>query len=105
MILGSMYTALFIKVHFGAYLFPCIGYCALCSYAHRVWFALQLNEIDFQDSLKTVGFSEELQKELLQQYLENRAGIRLIQKEMCMDLPHYHNLEWRFDIQVGYKLS
>jgi hypothetical protein len=60
-----------------------------------------LNEIDFQDSLKTIGLSDELQHELLQQYVENRYGIRNIQKEMSMDLPHYTNLEWRLDVQVA----
>ena len=24
----------------------------------------------------------------------------MILSEMSMDLPHYHNLEWRFDVQV-----
>jgi len=49
----------------------------------------------------TLGFSEEMRQELLQQYLQHRREIRDILNEMAMDLPHYHNLEWRFDVQVG----
>jgi len=61
---------------------------------------MQLSEIDFQDSLKAIGLSEELQQALLQQYTDNRAFIRSIQKELSMDLPHYNNLEWRLDVKV-----
>ena len=61
---------------------------------------MQLSEIDFQDSLKAIGLSEELQQALLQQYTDNRAFIRSIQKELSMDLPHYTNLEWRLDVKV-----
>lgn len=60
-----------------------------------------LSEIDFQDSLKATGLSEELQQALLQQYVDNRAFIRSIQKELSMDLPHYTNLEWRLDVKVA----
>lgn len=60
-----------------------------------------LSEIDFQDSLKAVGLSEELQQALLQQYVDNRAFIRSIQKELSMNLPHYTNLEWRLDVKVA----
>ncbi|XP_064615240.1 COMM domain-containing protein 2-like [Liolophura sinensis] len=62
---------------------------------------LMLSEIDFQDSILTLGFSEELRSELLTMYLENRRSIRSILSEMSMGLPHYHNLEWRFDIRLA----
>ena len=63
-------------------------------------YIFQLNEIDFQDSILTLGFSDEMRQTLLQLYLQNRKEIRMILSEMSMDLPHYHNLEWRFDVQV-----
>lgn len=47
--------------------------------------------------------SEELQQELLQQYVDNRAFIHNIQNELSMDLPHYTNLEWRLDVKVTSK--
>ena len=58
-------------------------------------------EIDFQDSLLMVGFSEELISTLLRLYLENRDEIRSILDELALDLPHYQNLEWRFDVQIA----
>ena len=61
----------------------------------------QLNEIDFQDSIITLGFSEELCSLLLELYLSNRNEIRSILSHMSMDLPHYHSLQWRFDVQVN----
>ena len=36
-----------------------------------------------------------------QLYQENCQEIRSILSEMAMDLPHYHNLEWRLDVQVA----
>ena len=62
---------------------------------------LQLNKIDFCDSVKTLGFSEELQLELYQQYAENQADIRRIESFMSASVPHYRDLQWRLDIQVG----
>jgi len=66
-------------------------------------YLMQLSEIDFQDSLKAIGLSDELQQELLQEYVDNRMFIRNIQKELSMDLPHYTNLEWRLDVKVTGK--
>ncbi|KAH9508725.1 COMM domain-containing protein 2 [Bulinus truncatus] len=60
-----------------------------------------LNEIDFQDSIMALGFNEETRAALLEIYLENRKEIRDILNEMSLDLPHYHNLEWRFDVQLA----
>ncbi|KAJ8310437.1 hypothetical protein KUTeg_012302 [Tegillarca granosa] len=39
---------------------------------------LMLNEIDFQDSIMTLGFSTEMQQTLLQLYLQNRREIRTL---------------------------
>ena len=33
-------------------------------------------------------------------YLDNRKEIRNIVSQLTIGLPNYHNLEWRFDIQV-----
>jgi len=62
---------------------------------------LMLNDIDFQDSVKTVGFSEDHQQELMREYAENRTAIRCIQSDMSMTVPHYKDLEWRLDIQLA----
>ena len=60
-----------------------------------------VTELDFQDSLLMIGFSEELISTLLRLYLENREEIRSILSELAFDLPHYENLEWRLDVQIA----
>lgn len=62
---------------------------------------MQVNEIDFLDSILVLGFPEALNQELLQLYQENCKEIRAILSEMSMNLPHYHDLEWRFDVQLA----
>ncbi|XP_059140382.1 COMM domain-containing protein 2-like [Physella acuta] len=60
-----------------------------------------LSEIDFQDSIMTLGFGEEIKAALLSLYLENYKEIREILDEMSLDVAHYRNLEWRFDVQLA----
>ncbi|KAJ8277169.1 hypothetical protein GJAV_G00072180 [Gymnothorax javanicus] len=62
---------------------------------------LMISEVDFQDSVLVLGFSEELNDLLLQLYLENRKVIRNILQELAPTLPQYHNLEWRLDVQLA----
>ncbi|KAG9494273.1 COMM domain-containing protein 2 [Eleutherodactylus coqui] len=62
---------------------------------------LMISDIDFQDSVLVLGFPEELNKVLLQLYLENRKEIRQILSELEPNLPQYHNLEWRLDVQLA----
>ncbi|XP_072180275.1 COMM domain-containing protein 2-like [Diadema setosum] len=62
---------------------------------------LMVSDLDFQDSIAVLGFSEDLRKELLALYTESRMEIRTILAEMAMDLPHYHNLEWRLDVELA----
>ncbi|XP_039614037.1 COMM domain-containing protein 2 [Polypterus senegalus] len=62
---------------------------------------LMISEVDFQDSVLVLGFSEGLNKLLLQLYLDNHKEIRSILGELAPHLPHYHNLEWRLDVQLA----
>ena len=62
---------------------------------------LMIGEIDFQDSAMTLGFSEEVIGALLNMYLENRKEIRNILGEMTLGTRHYHDLEWRFDVELA----
>ncbi|XP_029472176.1 COMM domain-containing protein 2 [Rhinatrema bivittatum] len=62
---------------------------------------LMISDVDFQDSVLVLGFSEELNKLLLQLYLDNRKEIRAILSELAPDLPHYHSMEWRLDVQLA----
>ena len=52
----------------------------------------------------TLGLPESMRQMLLQFYLQYRNDIRTIMSEMTMDIPHYHNLEWRFDVKVSFQL-
>ena len=103
------------------------------------FFHVQVNEIDFLDSVMVLGFSEELNQHLLsvrkllfppfspsslpcppspllppysisfslplplslQLYQEHCREVRAILSHMNLDLPHYHNLEWRLDVQLA----
>ncbi|XP_041125675.1 COMM domain-containing protein 2 [Polyodon spathula] len=62
---------------------------------------LMISEVDFQDSVLVLGFPEELNKLLLQLYLDNQKEMRNILSELAPNLPHYHNLEWRLDVQLA----
>nr|XP_044988066.1 COMM domain-containing protein 2-like [Jaculus jaculus] len=62
---------------------------------------LMISELDFQESISALGFSEELNNLLLQLYSDNRKEIRAILSELAPDLPSYHNLEWRLDVQLA----
>ncbi|XP_045150940.1 COMM domain-containing protein 2, partial [Echinops telfairi] len=62
---------------------------------------LMISERDFQDSVFVLGFSEELNRLLLQLYLDNRKEIRTILSELAPGLPSYHSLEWRLDVQLA----
>ncbi|NXD14546.1 COMD2 protein, partial [Nothocercus nigrocapillus] len=62
---------------------------------------LMISETDFQDSVHVLGFSDELNKLLLQLYLDNRKEIRSVLSELAPKLPSYHNLEWRLDVQLA----
>ncbi|NXH35172.1 COMD2 protein, partial [Myiagra hebetior] len=61
----------------------------------------KISEVDFQDSIHVLGFSDELNKSLLQLYLDNRKEIRSILGELAPRLPSYHSLEWRLDVQLA----
>uniref|UniRef100_A0A8C5M493 COMM domain containing 2 n=1 Tax=Leptobrachium leishanense TaxID=445787 RepID=A0A8C5M493_9ANUR len=62
---------------------------------------LMISELDFQDSVLVLGFPEELNKVLLQLYLDNKKEIRRILGDLEPSLPHYHNMEWRLDVQLA----
>ncbi|XP_051549462.1 COMM domain-containing protein 2-like isoform X2 [Myxocyprinus asiaticus] len=66
-----------------------------------VWNDMRISKVDFKDSVLVLGFSEELNELLLQLYLENRKEIRQILSKLAPSLPHYHNLEWRLDVQLA----
>ena len=63
-------------------------------------YIFKLNDIDFNDSLMTLGLAEPLRNELLSVYNENKAEIRKILSEMTVSLNQYHDLSWRLNVKV-----
>jgi len=60
-----------------------------------------VSEIEFQDSILVLGFNSEIQAELVKCYLENNHEIRSLLTSLDLGIPHYHNLEWRLDVQIA----
>uniref|UniRef100_A0A671XZE4 COMM domain containing 2 n=1 Tax=Sparus aurata TaxID=8175 RepID=A0A671XZE4_SPAAU len=60
-----------------------------------------MSEVDFLDSVLVLGFSEELNQILLQLYLQHHSQIRSILSRLPSNLPSYHSLEWRLDVQLA----
>nr|XP_040041147.1 COMM domain-containing protein 2 isoform X1 [Gasterosteus aculeatus aculeatus] len=60
-----------------------------------------ISKVDFLDSVLVLGFGEELNQILLQLYLQHHSEIRSILSQLPSNLPGYHNLEWRLDVQLA----
>lgn len=60
-----------------------------------------ISELDFQDSMKMLGFNEATCNELLRAYLENCKEVRSLIADTRFSLPHYLDLHWRLDVQVS----
>ncbi|CAK6978169.1 COMM domain-containing protein 2 [Scomber scombrus] len=60
-----------------------------------------ISEVDFLDSVLVLGFVEELNQILLQLYLQHQSQIRSVLSLLPSNLPAYHNVEWRLDVQLA----
>ncbi|XP_053651319.1 COMM domain-containing protein 2 isoform X1 [Cherax quadricarinatus] len=58
-------------------------------------------KMEFQDLITTLGFTEAAVNVLTDAYTDNEGELKEYLKKMGVQIPHYHNLEWRFDILVG----
>ena len=65
---------------------------------------LSLSELDFQDSIISIGLSETLNQRLLDFHTEHCKEIRNILGRMTMTVPHYKDLEWRFDVKIASRM-
>ncbi|XP_067014614.2 COMM domain-containing protein 2 [Anabrus simplex] len=61
----------------------------------------KLSDMDFRDSMLTLGFAEGHQGILSAFYEAKRDEIRQMLSQFTLELPHYKNLEWRFEVQVA----
>lgn len=60
-----------------------------------------LNEVDFRDSVLTVGFTQEQQSILSRFYLSKRKDITEILEKLKVNEPHYQDLNWRFEVLIA----
>jgi len=65
---------------------------------------LYVTETDFQDSIVTLGLEKELNECLLEFYTSNCDDIRQHLKNMSLIVPHYQDLEWRFDVKLSSRM-
>jgi hypothetical protein len=65
-------------------------------------FLWQLSDLDFRDSVLTLGFSEEHQKTLEVFYKGKKQEICDALSQLTLDRPHYHDLDWRFEVQASF---
>ncbi|XP_034238373.1 COMM domain-containing protein 2-like [Thrips palmi] len=63
----------------------------------------KLSGSDFRDVALASGFNEELESVLTEFYESNKETVDLALGTLAPSLPHYHNLEWRFDVQIASK--
>ena len=67
---------------------------------------VQLEEVDFNDSIMMLAFPDELHQTLLSLYKENVETIRRISGNLGMTLQSYRDVKWRINAQVrGSSLS
>lgn len=60
-----------------------------------------LGESDFRDSILTLGFNTEQQNILHKFYESKKREILEIISKLKVNEPHYHDLNWRFEVQVA----
>lgn len=59
-----------------------------------------MSEADFRDSILTLGFSQE-QQEILSKFYESKQNDVSEILNKSLNEPHYEDLKWRFEAQVG----
>ena len=64
-----------------------------------------LSAEDFQRSIDVLNFSNELVEDLSTMYGEDWEQLRRIMKNMSLVVPHYKDLEWRFDVKVSSRMK
>ncbi|KAK5645948.1 hypothetical protein RI129_004412 [Pyrocoelia pectoralis] len=61
----------------------------------------KLSDADFRDSILTIGFTQEQQVILSKLYSSKRKDITEILSKLTVTEPHYHDLNWRFEVLVA----
>jgi hypothetical protein len=61
----------------------------------------KLSEADFKDSILTLGFNSDQQSILYKFYESKKSEVEQIIYKLRVNEPHYHDLDWRFEVQVA----
>lgn len=61
---------------------------------------LQLSTEDFRDSVVALGFTEDKETILSKLYSVKKDEVSDALEEIGFKLPKYHDMEWRFEVQV-----
>lgn len=65
---------------------------------------LQLEKDDFQEAILGLGFSEEQESLLSKLCAVKKQELTEALSNFGLKLPQYHDMNWRFEVQVPYKL-
>lgn len=65
-----------------------------------IFVSVQLNAEDFRDSVIALGFTEEAEAILSKLYSIKKDEVTNTLEEIGFKLPKYHDMEWRFEVQV-----
>ncbi|CAN9500795.1 unnamed protein product [Ophioblennius macclurei] len=60
-----------------------------------------ISEVDFLDSVLVLGLGNDLNQTLLQLYLQHRAEVSSVLKQLSCAPPAYCDLHWRLDVQLA----
>ncbi|XP_063224041.1 COMM domain-containing protein 2-like isoform X2 [Bacillus rossius redtenbacheri] len=61
----------------------------------------ELSEQDFRDLVLALGFAEGHQQQLSAVYEDKKGDVRSALAQLTLREPHYRDLEWRLDVQLG----
>lgn len=62
---------------------------------------MQLSPDDFRDSVIALGFMEDREAILSKLYSVKKDEVSDALEEIGFKLPKYHDMEWRFEVQVA----
>lgn len=68
---------------------------------HSPFIILQLSKSEFRDLALLSGFNEDQEPTLCDFFENNKESIDAVLGTLTPSLLHYHDLEWRFDVQVN----
>ena len=82
-----------------------VVYCIFINSIFCIKYQFQLSNDDFRDSMAVLGFTGDIQQEMLIAYADNKGLVRNVLCDSALDLCHYKDVEWRLDVVVSINSS